>query len=353
VNQEQAREQLIAFCRLGWQKGYLAATDGNLSVRLGADRVLITPAGRSKAMLHESDLVEVDLEGRVQGQDGRPSAEMAMHLVVYQIRPDVMAVVHAHPPLAGAFGLAGRELDLSALPEAMVHLGQAPTVPYATPGGAELAEAVRPYLDRNNAVLLSHHGTLTFGPDLETAWAYTEKLESAAQVLWAAESLGGATPLSFEDQRRLLEMGGHDVSSLSDVLMSLDRRIEAEHLPLTGDFLTEKRWQDQRGEAHLIINDRPLCRVCLLTLEPEAGYRGGHVHRHKHEGFYVVQGHALVELACTVTGERLSLEQEPGDRLWLPPGVAHRIFAPGPDKLVFVEFTDRPYDPADDVPFKF
>jgi L-fuculose-phosphate aldolase len=353
VNQTQAREQLVAFCRLGWQKGYLAATDGNLSVRLSTDRLLITPSGRSKALLKEADLVEVDLEGRVQGGEGRPSTELAMHLAVYETRPDIMAVVHAHPPLAGAFCLADREMDFTALPEAMVHLGHAPLVPYATPGGAELAEAVRPFLEQNKALLLSHHGTLTYDSDLEKAWAYTEKLEHAAQALLAAETLGGAKPLSLEDQRRLLEMGGHDTSSLSEVLLPLDRRIKAKHLPLTGEFLTEKRWQDQRGEAHLIVNDRQLCRLCLLTLEPGAGFRGGHVHWHKYEGFYVVQGHALVELVCAITGERLTLEQEPGDRLWLPPGVAHRIFAPGPDKLIFVEFTDRPYDPADDAPFKF
>lgn len=353
MTEEQAREQLVAFCRLGWQRGYLAATDGNLSVRLGPDQVLITPAGRSKAMLQSSDLVMVDLEGQVSGDGGRPSAELPLHLMVYQNRPEAMAVVHAHPPIAVAFSLSGRDLDLSAVPEAMVHLGRTPTVPYATPGGPELAETVRPYLHAGNALLLSHHGTLTFAQDLEAAWAYTEKIESAAQALWAAESLGGAIPLTQEEQGLLLKMGGHAETNLTDLLLPLDRRIEAKHLPLTSEFATEKRWQDARGETHLIVNDRPLCRVCLLTLEPGSGYRGGHVHRHKHEGFYVVQGHALVELACSITGERLSLEQEPGDRLWLPPQVAHRISAPGPQKLVFVEFTDRPYDPADDVPFEF
>ena len=353
MNQEQAREQIVSFCRLGWQKGYLVATDGNLSMRLGPDRMLVTPSGRSKARLQTSDLVEVDMQGQVLGSKGKPSTELALHLMVYQTRPEINAVVHAHPPLAGAFSLVGRDLDFSGLPEALLHLGHVPTVAYAKPGGTELAEAVRPYLHEGNALLLSHHGTLTFGNDLESAWAYTEKLESASQMLWAAESLGGPRSLSLEEQRLLLEMGGHSVDSPSDTLLPLDRRIEAKHLAVTSDFATEKRWQDQRGEAHLIINDRSLCRVCFLTLEPGSGYRGGHVHRHKHEGFYVVQGHALVELVCSITGERLSLEQEPGDRLWLPPGVAHRIYAPGPETLAFVEFTDYPYEPADDVPFEF
>ncbi len=349
---ERAREQMVAFCRLGWQRGYLAATDGNISLRLGPERVLITPAGRSKALLQPEDLVEVDLAGKVLSGRGRPSAELALHLAVYEELPRAGAVVHAHPPLATAFSLAGRELELGALPEALVHLGPVPLVPYATPGSRELARAVRPYLGRAGALLLEHHGTLAHGPDLESAWARTEKLESAAQVLLAAESLGGARPLPPEEQARLLAMGGHQAAP-EGALPPLARRIEARHLPLTADFMTEKRWQDARGQAHLIVDDRPLRRVCLLTLEPGAGFRGAHLHRRKHEGFYVVEGRALVELVCAQSGERLTLEQGPGDRLWLPPGVAHRISAPGPDPLVFVEFTDRPYDRDDDIPFDF
>jgi L-fuculose-phosphate aldolase len=353
VNQEQARELVISFCRLGWQKGYLAATDGNISLRLGADRIIITPSGRSKALLEPSDLVELDMEGQVLGKEGIPSTELAMHLAVYKQRPDANAIVHAHPPMANAFSLAERDLDLSGMPEGLIHLGNVPTVPYVKPCGTELAEEVIPFLQKGNAMLLSHHGTLTFGKNLEMAWAFTEKLESLAQVLWAAETLGGARPLSFEDQKQLLEMGCHLPDTGSDTLLPLDRRIEAKHLAVTSEFATEKRWMDKRGEAHLIIDDRPICRVCYLTLEVGAGYRGGHVHHYKNEGFYVVQGHALVELACSITDERLSLEQEPGDRLWIPPGVAHRIYATGNDRLEFVEFTDRPYDSSDDLPFEF
>lgn len=353
MNLEQAREQIISYCRLGWQKGYLAAMDGNISLRLGADRLLVTPSGRSKAILQTKDLVEVDLEGRALMGEAKPSTELALHVAVYKIRPETNAVVHAHPPISGAFSLVERELDLSGIPEALMHLGRVPIVPYAKPGGTELAEEVSPYLHDCQALLLSHHGTLSFSKDLETAWAYTEKVENAAHILWVAESLGGAKSLPLEAQQQLLEMGGHDIDTGNDALLTLDRRIETKHLPITNEFLTEKRWQDKRGEAHLIVDDRSLCRVCYLTLEPGAGYRGGHSHKHKHEGFYVVKGRALVELVCSTTGERLSLEQEPGDRLWLPPGVAHRIFAPGPDKLEFIEFTDRPYDAEDDDPFNF
>jgi L-fuculose-phosphate aldolase len=347
----EARDLLIKVCRLGWQKGFFSATDGNLSLRLKKNRLLITPAGRSKALLEPEDLVEMDLEGGPSQGEGQASAELELHLAVYQELPQVRAVVHAHPPLATAFSLAGRELDLSPLPEAMVVLGRAPTVPYATPGSRDLVRAVKPFLSQGHALLLANHGTLAYGPDLESAWARTEKLESAAQALYAATAWGGARPLPPAEQERLLALGGHDRPD--DDLPPLAERIEQVHLPESPDFATEKRWQDARGQAHLIVDDKPLRRICLLTIKPDAGARGNHVHARKHEGFYVVSGRGRVEMVCIKTGERLSLEQVPGDRLWLPPGVAHRIIALGSEPLCFVEFTDQPYDKEDDIAFDF
>ena len=210
-------------------------------------------------------------------------------------------MVHAHPPLChGLFSAAGRRLDIGPLPEALVGLGSVPLAPYATPGAAggdELARAVEPFLKGHDALLLAHHGTLTLGPDLETAWARTEKLESAAQVFWAAEALGGARPLALSEQAKLKALGGWAVAA-PEKPKPLAQRIELVHLPMTADFAVEKRWEDARGQAHLIVNDRNLRRVAFLTLAPGAGYRGAHVHHHKHEGFYVVSGRAKVELVC-------------------------------------------------------
>jgi L-fuculose-phosphate aldolase len=138
---------------------------------------------------------------------------------------------------------------------------------------------------------------------------------------------------------------------VEDKPQPLARRIELKNLPLTSEFAVEKRGQDGRGQAHLIVDDRPICRVCLLTLNPGTGFRGSHMHRNKHEGFYVVSGRAQVELVCQKSKERLTLDLGPGDRLWLPPKVAHRISAVEP--LCFVEMTERPYDPEDDRPFEF
>lgn len=146
-------------------------------------------------------------------------------------------------------------------------------------------------------------------------------------------------------------MSADQTHAQQGALPPLAERIERVTLPLTAGFAVEKRHADARGQAHLIINDRPLCRVCLLTLNVGAGHRGGHFHRHKHEGFYIAAGRALCELACVESGERLSFEAGLGERLWLPPGIAHRFTALEP--LTFVEFTDRPYDAGDDLPFAF
>lgn len=349
------RELLIKICRLAWQRGYMAATDGNISLRLEEDRLLMTPSGRSKALIGPEELLLLDMEGNLLEGEGAPSAELGLHLLAYAKRPEAKAVLHAHPPLATALSSAGLELDISALPEALAGLGRVPTVPYASPGalgGDELARAVEPFLTGHHALILGHHGTLTLGPSLESAWALTEKLESAAQVFLAASALGGAQPLPLAEQERLRGLSGvAPEEAEQETPPPLSQRIELVHLPETSEFLVEKRFCDDRGEGHLIVDGLPLSRVAFLTLKKGAGFRGGHVHHRKHEGFYVVSGLASVELVCEKSGERLSLELKPGDRLWMPPKVAHRITAL--EDLGFVEFTNSSYQPDDDIRFEF
>ncbi|MFH1036174.1 MAG: class II aldolase/adducin family protein [Pseudomonadota bacterium] len=342
------RRELARFARLAARRGHMAATDGNLSCRLGDDRLLITPSGSAKAWLKASDLLEVDLEGRLLAGDGRPSAEMGLHLAAYQAQPAARAVIHAHPPVATALTLAGAELMVEALPELLISLREVPTVPYATPGSAELVRAAEPYLAGHCALLLARHGTLTLGPDLASAWALCEKLEHAANMQLAAQALGGLEPLPRDEQARLRALGSGQ--ELSEPL-PLERRIELVHLPRTADFAVEKIHQDARGQAHLIIDDRSLRRVAVLTLAAGAGYRGGHLHWRKSEGFYVYQGSALAELVCALSGQRLELELTVGDRLWIPAGIAHRFQAR--QDVTFVEFTDSPYRAEDDLPFAF
>lgn len=333
----------------------MAATDGNITCRLDKNRLLVTPSGRSKALITADDLLEVDLKGKVLMGQGRPSSELAVHLAAYEVRPEIQAVVHAHPPFATALTASGRGLNIKSVPEVMVGLGRVPVVPYATTGSPELAEAVKPFFQKFDGVLLDHHGTVALGASLENAWARTEKLETASRVVVEAERLGGAIPLPAEERALLRKKGGREnqpaLSPASQPQLNLAQRVQLKTLPFTSDFAVEKHWQDNRGQVHLIINDLPVCRIGLLTLNQGSGFRGGHVHQKKQEGFYVVSGQARVELACPETGQRLTYDLGPGSRLWMQPGVAHRITALS--DLCFVEFTDSPYDPEDDAKFDF
>lgn len=345
------REEIVRFCGLAWRSGLMKASDGNISLRLG-QRMLITPSNRSKALINLEDLVEVDLAtGEAVGQ-GKPSSEAALHRAVYGVRPEVNAVVHAHPPIVMAFSLAGRTIPTDGMPEALVGLGEIGYAPYATPASEELVEAVRPLLAEHSALVMSHNGTLTMGAHLEQAWVRSERLEQAAKIAAKATQLGGPQPLEPDEREHLLAMGRNPVQgSAKDEPPPLAKLCRLDRLEETPDFATEKRFSDARGEAHLIVNDLALRRVVYLTLKPDAGYRGGHYHTKKSEGLYVAQGKARVDLAGVASGERETLDLEVGHRLWLRPGVAHRVEAL--EELVLVEYTNQPYDADDDRVFDF
>ncbi len=194
-------------CRAGRrlaERGLIAGTDGNIAARCGADRVLVTPAGRDKGELEPGDLVEVDLAGRVVRGPARPSSELDMHLVIFAQRPDVAAVVHAHPPVATGFAVAGKMLGDGSLAEVVTQFGMVPIVPYGAPGTRELGERVRPFAREHDALLLANHGAVTLGPTVEAACYRMESLEQSARILLVARLLGGARPLSPEEIARLV-----------------------------------------------------------------------------------------------------------------------------------------------------
>lgn len=211
VTEYELRQEMVRVGRLLWERGYVAATDGNLSARLGTDRLLVTPSGVSKGFLSERELVVMSLEGERQargpssagGRGGRPSSEILMHLEVYRQRPDVRAVVHAHPPVAVAFSIAGVSLARCVLPEVIVTLGGIPTTEYATPGTPEVAESIRQALRCYDALVLAHHGSLTVGKSLWDAYMLLEKVEQTAQITLAAQQLGRVHTLSPEAVQRL------------------------------------------------------------------------------------------------------------------------------------------------------
>jgi L-fuculose-phosphate aldolase len=199
---ERQRRDVVKCCQWLHQKGYLAAYDGNVSVRLDAGRVLVTPSGVHKGFLEPGDLLEVDLEGRKLSGDGAPTGELAMHLEAYRQRPDARAVVHAHPPVSIALSLSRKRLN-GFLPEVTLSVGRLEVVPYARPLTDELARAVGRALSRSDAVILERHGTVAVGKDVPEAYAFTERLEHAAYVLWLAHALGNPKPLDESELRAL------------------------------------------------------------------------------------------------------------------------------------------------------
>jgi L-fuculose-phosphate aldolase len=207
-SEEAARQEVAHVSRLLWERGYVAATDGNVSVRLGPDRLLVTPSGLSKGFLTSAQLVLTDLDGApVAGQPvghARPSSELRMHCAAYRARPDIRAVVHAHPPLATACTVAGVSLEEGVLPEVLVNLGGIPTTPYARPSSAEGALVIREAVREHDALLLPHHGSLTVGRTALEAYLKLEKVENAALVYLAARQLGQVRTLPAEEVQQLL-----------------------------------------------------------------------------------------------------------------------------------------------------
>lgn len=206
----QAERELI--CRVGgllYDRGYAAANDGNLSVRVGEDRLLITPSGVGKGRMTPDMLLVTDLDGQVVEGDRHPSSETKMHLMVYRRRPDAGAVVHAHPPVSTAFAVCRRGLETPYLAELAAGLGTVPCTPsFAMLSTDEVPESVAPYLPDHNAVLLANHGALAWGADLWEAFDRLETVEHTAKIVLNAEALGGGVPLTAEEVARLQSLRG-------------------------------------------------------------------------------------------------------------------------------------------------
>ncbi len=190
----RCREELIRVCRKLAKRGLIAAADGNVSCRLGPERLLITPSGVPKGELHPLDLLVTDLEGRVLLGRAKASSEIRMHLLAYDKRPDVQAVVHAHPPLLTAFTLAEVPFRADVLPEVWLTIGAVPTAPYATPSTTEVPRSIEPLIVGHQAILLERHGSLTLGATLDQAYLRLEKLEHAAHTLLYSHLLRQGMP---------------------------------------------------------------------------------------------------------------------------------------------------------------
>jgi L-fuculose-phosphate aldolase len=202
------RADIVEIGRRMYARGYTASNDGNVSVRLGADRLLMTPKGVCKGFMSPDMMCITDLEGRKLEGERDPSSEMLMHLEVYRQRPDVQAVVHAHPPTATGFAVAGIPLDRAVLAEVLTTLGSIPIAAYATPSTKELPQAVRQYIKAHDGMLLANHGALTVGSDLYSAYYKMETIEHFAKISLVARLLGRENLIAREEVARLQELRG-------------------------------------------------------------------------------------------------------------------------------------------------
>jgi len=205
-SEQQHREEIVRFGNLLHQTGLVAATDGNLSVRLENGNILCTPTLMSKGLIEPDDLVVVDARGNKLSGRREVSSEINMHVFIYRRRPDVGGVVHAHPPTATGYAAAGLALDCALCSEIIVSLGTIPLANYETPGTPELAEALAPLLPDHDAILMANHGVVTCGADLLTAYMNMETVEHFAKIALVTHLLGKQQPLSDQHVNKLREI---------------------------------------------------------------------------------------------------------------------------------------------------
>jgi L-fuculose-phosphate aldolase len=206
--EQETRLDIVEIGRRLWERGYVASNDGNISARLDQHRLVTTPAGVSKGFMTPDMLVVTDFDGRKLAGDRKASSELKMHLQVYRDRPDAHAVVHAHPPTATGFAVAGIPLDRAVLAEVVTTLGSIPIAEYATPSTDELPAACSKYLKAHDGLLLANHGALAIGPDLFTAYYRMETIEHFAKISLVTRLLGREHLLSREEVQRLQGLRG-------------------------------------------------------------------------------------------------------------------------------------------------
>ena len=203
--EREYREDICQVGRLVFGKGWVAANDGNITIRLDAERILATPTGVCKGMMQPDDLIIVDMKGnKISGRAERTS-EIAMHTTVYGLRPDIKAVVHAHPPVATGYATAGRTLNLALLPEVIIGLGCVPLADYGLPGTDALTEPMLPLIPKFDALMMANHGAVCYGEDVFKAYFKMETMEHFARIQLVAELLGGPKVLPRTEVDKLLD----------------------------------------------------------------------------------------------------------------------------------------------------
>ncbi len=205
MNEQKIREEICAAGERLYRFGLVVANDGNISFRLDDNKILTTPTGVCKGDMSPEMLVVVDDSGRVLSE-GKPSSELPLHLFIYNERPDIRSVVHAHPPFATAFATAGLALDRCVSPEIITTIGSIPIARYGTPSTQELPESLRPYVQDHEAILLANHGAVTMGRDIWEAYFKMERLEHYAKIILLSRMLGGEKELAAQEVEKLAEI---------------------------------------------------------------------------------------------------------------------------------------------------
>ena len=209
ISNEWATKQLMLDVgRRLWERGYVAANDGNITVRLNENELLTTPTGVSKGTMTLDMIIRMDMDGKIltPSKKWRPSSEVKMHIEVYRQRDDIKSVVHAHPPYCTSFAVAGIPLNKCVLPEAILTLGAVPIAPYGTPSTSEIPDSIKPHIVNSDAVLLANHGALTLGTDLTNAYHRMETLEHAANIVFKAIQLGNVNMIPQDEVNKLMAL---------------------------------------------------------------------------------------------------------------------------------------------------
>jgi L-fuculose-phosphate aldolase len=239
ISEPELRGELVRFGKWLSSLGFMPGTAGNLSVRLDEERLLVTPTGMSKLLLEPLDMVIVDLEGRLLSGTRKVTSEVGMHLAIYEVRNDISAVIHSHPPIATGFACAGKGLDEVLCQEGVMTLGAVPLAKYATTGTGEVAASLAPFLRGHEAILMANHGAVTYGSDLLEAFLRMETVEHLAHIELVAHQLGSPRPLSVNqiEQVRMAKARylqnvnvpnglKHKPESVADLAHYTDRQIE-------------------------------------------------------------------------------------------------------------------------------
>jgi len=227
--ESEYRRDIIEVCKRMYQKGYVASNDGNVSIRLSDKEILATPTGMSKGDITPDQLIKVNMKGEVVEGFLKPSSELKLHIHIYKSRPDVMSVVHAHPPISTGFAVAGIALDQMAIPEVIASLGAVPLAPYATPSTDDLAHTIDDFIGKCNAILLSNHGVVTVGSDVYSTYYTMERVEHSAYITWVAKSLGGEKPLCQENIDKLMELRKKAEASSSYTELNEEKQVQKDN----------------------------------------------------------------------------------------------------------------------------